>query len=241
MHTRRAQEANKHCFGLPAEETQNPCTAPYSSKTNKHLSSSAVGPTMTSPTRQSLIPFLLLWVTILTVVQVAFIVFFFAAGHHGPSQKVSAAAPEPPMPFQANNTPPPPSERGLLLGKGKMLTFEVHSHMKWSAKNPDKGLVSEEKGGRVLKIMRDGYFFLNLQVTLSSCNATGGSQHTVSMKSDDDVILQGRINRYTCSTGLLGKVEELSAGSSLEVHWPTTEELINESLTHLDIIYMNKP
>ncbi|TNN70369.1 hypothetical protein EYF80_019395 [Liparis tanakae] len=60
------------------------------------------------------------------------------------------------------------------------------------------------------------------------------------MKSADEVILQGRINRNTCSTGLLGKVEELSAGSSLEVLRPTTEELINESLTHLDIIYMYK-
>lgn len=111
--------------------------------------------------------------------------------------------------------------------------------MKWSAKSPDEGLVSEEEGGKVLKIRRDGYFFLNLQVTLSSCPKVG-SQHTVLMKRADKVIMQGWINKETCSTGLVGKVEELYAGSSLEV--TTTAGLsINESLTHLDIIYMVRP
>ncbi|XP_077939787.1 tumor necrosis factor ligand superfamily member 18 isoform X1 [Gasterosteus aculeatus] len=197
---------------------------------------------MPQSTQHSLIPFLLLWIALLSIVQVVVIVVFFTVGHHGPSHNGSSVTPESPMKFEANDTPLSPSEHGLLLGKGKMLTFkatEVNREMKWSAKSPDEGLVSEEEGGKVLKIRRDGYFFLNLQVTLSSCPKVG-SQHTVLMKRADKVIMQGWINKETCSTGLVGKVEELYAGSSLEV--TTTAGLsINESLTHLDIIYMVRP
>ncbi|KAK9535218.1 hypothetical protein VZT92_007613 [Zoarces viviparus] len=190
---------------------------------------------MPKPTQHSLIPFLLLWIAILSIVQVVSIVLFFTAGHQCPPQN-----PERPMQFQANNTPSSPSAHGLLLNKGKMLTYratQVNGKIKWSAKDPDEGLISG--GGKVLKIKKDGHFFLNLQVTLSSC-ATLGLQHTVSMRKNNKTILHGWINPNTCSTGLLGKVEDMFADCTLEVNLPTTDEPINENLTHLDIIYMPK-
>ncbi|KAM8844600.1 uncharacterized protein AB9W97_000108 [Spinachia spinachia] len=203
---------------------------------------SAAGPAMPQSTQHSLSPFLLSWITLLSVVQVAVIVVFFTVGHHGPSHVDSRVTPESPMKLEANNTPSPPCEHGLLLGKGKMLTFKatkVDSKMKWSAKSPDKRLVSEEDGGKVLKIKRDGYFFLNLQVTLLSCEELE-SPDTVLVKREGKVIMQGWINDKTCSTGPVGKVEELHAGSSLVVTTPPRSH-INESLTHLDIIYMVRP
>ncbi|KAL6103074.1 uncharacterized protein ACO6RY_02552 [Pungitius sinensis] len=193
---------------------------------------------MPQSTQHSLIPFLLLWTTLLSIVQVAVIVVFFTVGHHGLSHNGSRVTTETPMKLEANNTPSSPSEHGLLLGKGKMLTFmgtKVNGQMKWSTKSPDPGLVSEEEGGG-LKIMRDGYFFLNFQVTLTSCMW----EHTVLMKNKDKTIVQGWISNKTCSTGLVSKVEELPAGTILEVTTPAGSQ-INESLTHLDIIYMVRP
>ncbi|XP_044036759.1 uncharacterized protein LOC122868655 isoform X2 [Siniperca chuatsi] len=205
--------------------------------------SSAIGLTMPQPTQHSLIHVLLLWTTILSIIQAVFIILFFTAGHHGLSQNSSAVAPERTMQF---HTPSSPSEHELLLGKGKMLTFkatEANRTIKWVAKNPSKGLVSEE--GDVLTIKKDGYYFLNLQVTLNtppSGKETNGLNHTVSLKWNNKVLLQGRINTH--STCLLSKVQELSAGGTLvvDINLPTTATIDEtESLTHLDIIYMVKP
>lgn len=85
--------------------------------------------------------------------------------------------------------------------------------------------------------MKDGYYFLTFQVTLSSC-----TEQTVKLKWDHKTLLQGIVNRNTsCSTGLLGKVEALSAGDKLEVIInPATKINTSEYLTHLNIIYMPK-
>ncbi|XP_029292775.1 uncharacterized protein LOC115011704 [Cottoperca gobio] len=203
---------------------------------------------MPQHTQHSLIHVLLLWITVLSIVQVVFITLFFTAGHHSPVQNSSTVAPARPMQFQANNTISSPSKHRLLLGNVEMLTFkaaEVNRKITWVTRNEDQSLVSKENGGTVLKIKEDGYFFLNLQVTLSTCNQTWGSKYTVILKSKDKVILQGWTNRNTCSTGLLGKVEELYDGDTLEVivNRPTTDEIIDdtESLTHLDIIFLKRP
>ncbi|AWP19062.1 Hypothetical protein SMAX5B_020980 [Scophthalmus maximus] len=179
---------------------------------------------MPQHTRHSLINVLLLWTAILSIVQVVFIVFYITAGHRGV----------------------PPSEHGLLLGKGKMLSFlatdgtEAHDddkRIRWLAKNPDATLISE---GDVLAVKKDGYYFLNLQVTLRSCEEE--KEHTVSLKWNNKLLLHGWINTKSCSTGLLGKVEELSAGGTLGVTLePKTSINTSESETHLDIIYMRKP
>ncbi|KAA8585216.1 hypothetical protein FQN60_003910 [Etheostoma spectabile] len=174
---------------------------------------------MPQHTQHSLIHVLLLWITILSIVQVVFIVLFFTAGHHDL----------------------PPSDHGLPLGKGLMLTFKitagVNRTIKFVAKNPHPSVVSDE-GKPVLNIKMDGYFFLSLRVTLSSCNA---SQYTVTLKTKDNVILKGWINENTCSTGLLSKVEVLSAGATLVIDLPANARTIDEENSHLDIIYILKP
>ncbi|KAK1877258.1 Thiol:disulfide interchange protein DsbD [Dissostichus eleginoides] len=193
---------------------------------------------MPQTTQHSLIHVLLLWITILSIVQVVFITLFFTTGHH--SWALSSSTVTPAMQVQANITPSAPSE---LMGKVEMLTFKAtkaNRKITWVTKNQDQILVSKEEDGTVLKIKKDGYFLLNLQVTLSSCNYTLGPPY-VSLTSKDTVILWGRINTNTCSTGLLGKVEELNANDSLEVtiEPPNDYDMIDdESLNHLDIVFL---
>ncbi|XP_045897639.1 uncharacterized protein LOC123965116 [Micropterus dolomieu] len=201
--------------------------------------SSAIGLTMPQPTQHFLIHVLLLWTTILSIFQVVVIILFFTDGHHGLSQNSSAVAPERTMQF---HTPSSSSEHELLLGKGKMVTFkaiEATSKIKWVAMTPNsEGLISKE--GESLTIKKDGYYFLNLQVTLKSQES---DDQSVSLMWNKKVLLQGWINTKTRSTGLLGKVEVLPAGGTLEVIMQPPTNYINdtESLTHLDIIYMHKP
>ncbi|XP_071328651.1 tumor necrosis factor ligand superfamily member 18 [Trachinotus anak] len=194
---------------------------------------------MPQHTQHSLIHVLLLWTTILSIVQVSFIIFFFTAGHRGLSQNSTAVALQNTMQIQANNTPSVSFEDGLRLGRGKMLTFQVtddDNSTKWLAKNPDTSLVSEK--GAVLTIKKDGYYFLYLQVTLCACQG----EYTVSLNWNTKVLLQGQIYTKTCSTGLLGKAQELFAGGTLEVIiGPNNCINTSDSLTHLDIIYMRKP
>ncbi|TDH03040.1 hypothetical protein EPR50_G00158730 [Perca flavescens] len=197
---------------------------------------------MPQHTQHSLIHILLLWITILSIVQVVFIVLFFTAGHHDLYQNSDAVTPKTGTQIQANITPSPVSDHGLPLGKGLMLIFkitEVNGNMKLVAKNPHPGLISEE-GGTFLKIKMDGYFFLNLRVTLLSCNDTWQSQYTVSLKMKGKDILRGGINKNTSCTGLLSKVEVLTAGDTLEVNLPANDQ-IDEDNSQLDIIYMSKP
>ncbi|KAI3359729.1 hypothetical protein L3Q82_014102, partial [Scortum barcoo] len=188
--------------------------------------SSAIRLTMPQPIQNFLIQILLLWTIILSILQAVFIILFFKAGHHGLQDE-------------------------LLLGKGQMLTFKTtegkaNKTIKWVAVNTVTGVVSD--GGEALTIKRDGYYFLNLQVTLktplsSSSYQKSSPELTVCLKSKEKTILRGWINTNTNSTGLLGKVEVLPAGDTLEVTIdpPTTDIDESESLTHLDIIYMVKP
>ncbi|XP_051244954.1 uncharacterized protein LOC127356915 [Dicentrarchus labrax] len=252
MHTLSSGSEHTHCFGEQQRKLTN-CRvvslqhlSAYTPQAQATLSS-AVGLTMPQPTQNSLIHVLLLWTTTLSIIQAVFIILFFTTGHRGLSQNNSAVAPERTVQSQANNTASlPPSDHGLLLGEGTMLTYkaiEAKGGMKWSAMNPNNDLVSVD--GKDLKINRDGYYFLNLQVTLKkeSKECEEQSDHNVSLKWNNKVVLMGGINKNTCTTGLLGKVEELSAGGTLvfNISLPTTEIDDIEHLTHLDIIYMLKP
>ncbi|GAA6218170.1 tumor necrosis factor ligand superfamily member 18 [Lates japonicus] len=188
--------------------------------------------------QHSLIHVLLLWTTILSVIQVSFIIFFFTAGHHGPSQNSSAVEPGRTLKIQVDSTPAPLSRKELRLGMGKMLTFENRGNTKWFANKPDSNLISE---GEVLAIKKDGYYFLNLQVTV--CDTVCMNNHTVRLvkKSEQSTtLLLGWTNTKSCTTGLLGKVVWLSAGYDLEVMINPTPKCIisDESQTHLDIIYI---
>lgn len=119
----------------------------------------------------------------------------------------------------------------------------VNGKLNWVSRDPSNGPVSDE--GKDLEIMEEGYYFLNLQVTLKTCNecpcnGTRGTKCMVRLSYNDQVLLQGWINTNTCSTGLLGKVEMLSGGSKLEftINMPNNKIDESESLTHLDIIML---
>ncbi|XP_041813628.1 uncharacterized protein LOC121621283 [Chelmon rostratus] len=250
MRTLSSGSEHTHCFGASQRKLrtckvisfqQLPSCAPQA----QAALSSASGPTMPQPTQQFLIHVLLLWTTILSIIQAVFIIIVFTSGHR--SLNSSPVAPARTVQFQANNTPsPPPPDYGLLLGKGQMITYRataVNGAFKWEARNPSNELVSED--GKDLQIKKDGYYFVYLQVTLKSskcpCNETGGLKSPVNMTWNNDILLQGGIQTSTCSTGLLGKAQVLSGGGKLVFQLPTCEIDETEYLTHLDIIYMRKP
>nr|XP_046272467.1 uncharacterized protein LOC124073940 [Scatophagus argus] len=204
---------------------------------------------MPQPAQNSLIHVLLLWTTILSIIQAVFIILFFTTGDRVVSQNSSTIAAERTVQSQANNTTSlPPTDQGLLLGKGQMLTYKLiggTSEVTFQAKNPTNDLISAN--GKQLEIKKQGYYLLNLQVTLerSQCEHNGSreSNPTVKLKCNSKVILQGEINSNTCSTGLLGKVEVLADGSILELECNLPKYGIDdrEFLTHFDIIFMLKP
>lgn len=113
--------------------------------------------------------------------------------------------------------------------------------IKWSSRYNTYNIISEDENG--LTIHEDGYYLLNLQVTLKTarcpCNGTRRSDCMVTVRSPDRDLLQGWISTQTCSTGLLGKVEKLSRGTKLEIEKRLKDKIDEtESLTHLDIIML---
>lgn len=64
----------------------------------------------------------------------------------------------------------------------------------------------------------------------------------VKLRGKDRDLLLGWINTQTCSTGLLGKVEVLVRGTTLEFAKRLNYAIdSSESLTHLDIIMLQPP
>lgn len=123
------------------------------------------------------------------------------------------------------------------------LSPTVNRTIQWIAHDQNADLLSES--GDVLTVMKDGYYFLSLQVTLNSpCKENPQVEVTMSLKQQPkaEVLLQGTINSNTCSTGLLGKVKVLNARSQLvvAVSPPTVNinDVIDGAKTHLDVIYM---
>lgn len=122
-----------------------------------------------------------------------------------------------------------------------MIPFIENGKIRWRPRYPTNGIVSENDKGLI--IHEDGYYFLNLQVTLKTakcpCNGTRGSECVVKLRGKDRDLLLGWINTQTCSTGLLGKVEVLSRGTTLEMAKMLNHDIDgSESLTHLDIIML---
>ncbi|XP_061568587.1 uncharacterized protein LOC133422586 [Cololabis saira] len=207
--------------------------------TIKTASSSVAGQTMRKPGLHPLVYVLLIWTAIISIIQVAFITFFFTVGRNGQCTNSSAVDPKKMQSQQQ-------SADGLLLGKGKMVTFKArkgNDDILWFTENSNPGLISEE--GYSLKIISDGYYFLNLQVTLrldDQLRVPDNLIPRVTLKLDEKVLLEGEINRHTRSTGLLGKVVVLAAGGQLKVSIdPPTDIDKSESMTHLDIIFMERP
>nr|XP_020496547.1 uncharacterized protein LOC109989227 isoform X2 [Labrus bergylta] len=184
---------------------------------------------MPQPAQHPLTKVLLLWLTLLSIVQIVFITIFFTVGPHDRS----------------------PSENEHQLGKGKMLTFMSigggNRRMKWRSNNPSEGLISVQED--VLTIDRDGYYFLSLQVTLKDCNTIQFSKGeyvkvnmTLSNGSKSNALLEGRISTDTC-TGFLARATKLSSDYhkvTIDVEATSTFMVDEkESLTHLDIIYIS--
>lgn len=133
-------------------------------------------------------------------------------------------------------------EKMNIMLTAAFLSSTGNTEIKWVSKSKDSGLVSVGEDG--LLIMKDGYYFVNLQVTLSSCkDLSRTAEHTVTLTWKNSVLLVGWINTKTNSTGLLSKVEQLSAGGMLKFNITPSTNCVNESeaVTHLDIIYMVKP
>ncbi|TNM96829.1 hypothetical protein fugu_014985 [Takifugu bimaculatus] len=134
----------------------------------------------------------------------------------------------------------PPPDRNYALIKGQMFTYKARKEngkIKWIARHSTNELIEEDTKG--LKIKEAGHYFLNLQVTQKTCNRTRGPELTVSIKYNDRKLLLGKINRQTCSTGLLAKVEALARGAILEITEIASEDIDDsEALTHLDIIML---
>lgn len=113
--------------------------------------------------------------------------------------------------------------------------------IKWSSRYDTYNIIKEDENG--LTIKQDGYYLLNLQVTLKTtrcpCNETRQLDCMVTVKGRGRNLLQGWINTQTCSTGLLGKVEKLSRETKLEIEKKLKFKIDEtESLTHLDIIML---
>ncbi|XP_020496546.1 uncharacterized protein [Labrus bergylta] len=206
---------------------------------------------MPQPAQHPLTKVLLLWLTLLSIVQIVFITIFFTVGPHDRSQNCSAVASESAKLMKSNNAHLSPSENEHQLGKGKMLTFMSigggNRRMKWRSNNPSEGLISVQED--VLTIDRDGYYFLSLQVTLKDCNTIQFSKGeyvkvnmTLSNGSKSNALLEGRISTDTC-TGFLARATKLSSDYhkvTIDVEATSTFMVDEkESLTHLDIIYIS--
>uniref|UniRef100_A0A8C5EUH8 TNF family profile domain-containing protein n=1 Tax=Gouania willdenowi TaxID=441366 RepID=A0A8C5EUH8_GOUWI len=111
------------------------------------------------------------------------------------------------------------------------------STIHWFPKSQTSGLISVREDR--LTIRKGGYYFLSVQVTLTSCEEAQ-LRRTVELKLDNEVILVGWIDATTNSTGLLSKVEEVSTGVTLMVTINPPVKCFNygESVTHLDIVYL---
>lgn len=119
------------------------------------------------------------------------------------------------------------------------------SDITWNQIQKDKSLLSKVNNGLSTNV--DGYYFLNLQVTMdpsiSGCSTANRS--TVELVKIQDgtkkSLLMGLINKETNTTGILSKVVECGAGERLIFN--ISNLLLkcvdkNDSKTHLDIIFM---
>lgn len=119
----------------------------------------------------------------------------------------------------------------------------VNGEVRWKAKKG--GDVSVLAEGKNLKIEKDGYYFLSLRLTLfpeCQCNGSPRAACTVQLSHGGHNLIEGWINTNTCSTGLLGTVVELAAGSALNftINMSASQIVQTESLTHLAIVMLTR-
>ncbi|XP_017280808.1 uncharacterized protein LOC108241290 [Kryptolebias marmoratus] len=199
-----------------------------------------------------LVYILLMWITIVSIIQVVFIAFFFTLGQNGQSLGYRGEKPGGTNDSLVGTTLPTTAKRGMMLNFKAQKAPTAKEAIFWVAVNPNQNVISES--GKELDIKKDGYYFLSLRVTLSSCEEAGGStpspEHTVKLKlnlksqgkSEEKVLLEGGIDRQTNSSGQLSRVKGLYAGGKLVVTISPQTMCLNtsEAVTHLDVIFMQK-
>ncbi|CAL8303514.1 unnamed protein product [Merluccius merluccius] len=122
----------------------------------------------------------------------------------------------------------------LILTAGEVLFFFFYTAgelNRWRATSEEPSLISTV--GVVLTLKQDAYYFLCLQVTFTT--AAAGVKVTV--VRNKKVILEGTVQQSNLSTGLLGKVEVMSAGDILVVN---VTQSVDINKTNLGIIYLPK-
>ncbi|XP_005745425.1 tumor necrosis factor ligand superfamily member 18 [Pundamilia nyererei] len=199
---------------------------------------------MPEPNQNLLIRILVLWNTVITIFLIVLFVLYFTAGHKGlensavESSKISST--------EKRWTTTAPSSLASITGKMLNFKFETdESDITWNQIQKDKSLLSKVNNGLSTNV--DGYYFLNLQVTMdpsiSGCSTANRS--TVELVKIQDgtkkSLLMGLINKETNTTGILSKVVECGAGERLIFN--ISNLLLkcvdkNDSKTHLDIIFM---
>ncbi|XP_039466772.1 uncharacterized protein LOC120439783 [Oreochromis aureus] len=200
---------------------------------------------MPEPTQNFQNRILVLWNTVITILLIVLFVLYFTDGHKGlensavKSSKISSTE-------ERWTTTTPPSTVSI---KGKMLSFQFStdgSNLTWKQIQSDKTLLSKVNNGLSTNV--DGYYFLNLQITVDpGCRITDQSSVSLVHIREDkskQTPLQGSINKETNSTGILSKVVESGAGEMLIFN--ISKSILdcvdtNESKTHLDIIFMPRP
>ncbi|XP_005468743.1 uncharacterized protein LOC102079027 [Oreochromis niloticus] len=203
---------------------------------------------MPEPTQNFLIRILVLWNTVITILLIVLFVLYFTDGHKGLENSAVESSKISSMEKRWTTTTPP----SLVLSKAKMISFKFEedgSDITWRSSEQKETVISQVGNGLSMNV--DGYYFLNLQVTMvptrSGCSTV--DQSIVSLvhiqdDKEDQTLLEGSINKETNSTGILSKVVECGAGQKLIVN-------INKSIlkcvddekhkTHLDIIFMPRP
>lgn len=117
----------------------------------------------------------------------------------------------------------------------------VNGEVQWQAKNPENSAVIAD--GKDLSVRKNGYYLINLRLTLDSqCTCDGPSREACTVKLSDGYqdLMEGWVNTNSCSTGLLATVAELSAGSKLNFSFNMKLSQIDqaESRTHLAVIVL---
>lgn len=184
---------------------------------------------MPQRSQHPLVYILLIWTSILSIVQLSFIAIFFTRGQSSNSSTVGHTS-------QLHS---------------KSLPFEIHnfqatehespkSTIQWVAITESKQIIEKQES---LQSMKDGNYLINLRVTLSACDGKRipGKFHSVTLRSQGIARLIGWIDAQSNSTGLLSKIIFLAKGTEVKfiIEPPAC---INQSLTvtHLDIIWMEK-
>lgn len=190
---------------------------------------------MPQPMEHRLVCLLLLWITILSICQMAFITFFFTAVYPGSFQNISD------VPVADSRTDTCNNMQSCI--KGNMVSLEAipgttSDTIKWNVDKGDSKLLS---AGEKLTLQQDGYYFLLLQVKLNlSREQQNTSNYTIKLSKKNNVLLEVTVNtKLSMSTGAMGKMVFARAPDFLTVTIsPPAQVDSNSQFTHLGVLYL---